>query len=48
MKAMDSVSPIADTCENVNGKGFLIVFRIRERLLNKLRLLRDYSIKIII
>ena len=45
MRAMAKVSPIAGTFEIDNEKDFLTVSRRRERLLNKLRLLRDYSIK---
>jgi hypothetical protein len=47
MKAKANVSVIADTCENDNAKDFSLLSRIKERLLNKLRLLRNYSVKII-
>ena len=47
MKATATVSPIADIDETDNGKELFIVSRIREKLLNKLRLLRDYYIKIV-
>ena len=47
MKAMANVNPIADLDETDNGEDIFIVSRIRERIQNKLRLLRDYSVKII-
>jgi hypothetical protein len=44
---MVNVNPIANLDETYNGEDIFIVSRIRQRIQNKLRLLRDYSVKII-
>jgi hypothetical protein len=44
---MANVNPIADLDETDNGEDLFLVSRIRERIQNKLRLSRDYSVKII-
>jgi hypothetical protein len=46
-ETLNYVIAISDICETDNAKDFTVVSRTRERLLNKLKLLRDYSVKII-
>jgi hypothetical protein len=47
MKAMANVGPIADLGGTDNDEDIFVLSRIRNRFQNKIRLWRDYSVKIV-